>query len=148
MARHDDALVRARLEQDRLRRDDADDGEILEDPLVADGQGRGHESAGQGGPWLDPEQAEEPMEEEEPDLRGSETPRPDEEAPEGAASSSSAAPRVAATERDQREPRSEDDRARKMARPSESKGQKRTGEGTSGADVHRARVAPDPRGEK
>ena len=45
MARDDDALVRARLEEDRLRRDDADDGEILEEPLqVADGQGRGHEN--------------------------------------------------------------------------------------------------------
>ena len=148
MARDGDALVRARLEQDRLRRDDADDGEILEDPLAADGQGRGHENTGQGGRWLDPEEAEEPMEEEEPELRGSETPRPDEEAPAGAASSSSAAPRAAATERDQREARFEDGRARKKARPSESKGQRRTGEETSGSDVHRARVVPHPRGEK
>ena len=37
-----------------MRRDDADDGEILEDPQVADGQGRGYENTGQGGPWLDP----------------------------------------------------------------------------------------------
>ena len=147
MARDDDALVRARLEQDRLRRDDADDGEIQEDPLVADGQGQGYENTGQGGPWLDSERAEEPMDE-EPDQRGSETPRPDDEAPEGAASSSSAAPRAAATEQDQREPRSEDDRARKKARPSEPKGQKRTGEESSGSDVHRARVIPHPRGEK
>ena len=148
MARDDDALVRARLEQDSLRRDDADDGEILEDPLVADGQGRGYENTGQGGPWLDPEEDGEAMEDEEPDLRGSETLRPDEEAPEGAASSSSAAPRADATERDQRESRSEGDRARKKARQIESKGQKRTGEETSGSDVHRARVVPHPRGEK